>query len=194
MSKNKEKTMKKLQHHKCRQMDIFNVSETQNQMSRFVCAYRISLVRDERVNFNSQAMYNPSDAQNYLQDMIKKMGQPDREQFCILMLNAKNVTIGMNIVSIGGLSSAPVHPREVLKPAILANAAALILGHNHPSGDLTPSESDKAITHKIIQAAEIIGIAVHEHLIISMDDNSYFSFAEHGLIPKAYESVKNSVV
>jgi DNA repair protein RadC len=194
MPENKENAMKKLQHHKCRQLDIFSVSETQNQMSRFVCAYRISLVRDERVSFETQTIYNPTDAQKYLQDMIRKMGQADREQFCVLMLNAKNITIGMNIVSIGGLSSAPVHPREVLKPAILANAAALILGHNHPSCDLTPSSADKAITHKIIHAADIIGIAVHEHLIISMDDNSYFSFAEHGLIQEAYESVKNSVV
>ena len=76
----------------------------------------------------------------------------------MLMLNAKNITIGMNIVSVGGVSSAPVHPREVLKPAILANACALILAHNHPSGDLTPSNADKAITQKIIHASDIIGI------------------------------------
>jgi DNA repair protein RadC len=184
--------MKKLQHHKCRQMDLFNVAETQNQMSRFVSAYRISLVRDERVSFGTQAVYNPTDAQRCLQDLIKKMGQPDREQFCVLMLNSKNITIGMNIVSIGGLSSAPVSPRDVLKPAILSNAAALILAHNHPSGDLIPSSSDKYITNRIIQAAEIIGIAVHEHLIISMEDDGYFSFAEHGYIQEAYESIKKT--
>lgn len=184
--------MKKLQHHKCRQMDLFSVSETQNQMSRFFSAYRINLVRDERVSFNSQTLNNPTDAQKYIQDMINKMGQPDREQFCVLMLNAKNVTIGMNIVSIGGLSSAPVCPREVLKPALLSNAAAMILAHNHPSGDLTPSAADKAITQKIIQAAEIIGIAVHEHLIINMEDDRYFSFAEKGYIQEAYELIKNA--
>lgn len=181
--------MKKIQHHKCRQMDLFNVSEPQNQMSLFVSAYRISLVRDERVSFSAQTIYNPKDAQKSLQDMIKKMGQPDREQFCVLMLNAKNVTIGMNIVSIGGLSSAPVHPREVLKPAILANAAALILAHNHPSGDLTPSNADIAITQKIVHASKIIGISVHEHLIISMENDEYFSFAEHGYIQEAYEGL-----
>ena len=181
--------MKKLQHHKCQQMDLFKVSETQSPMSRFLSAYRISLVRDERINFSAQALYNPTDAQKCLQDMIREMGQPDREQFCVLMLNAKNITIGMNIVSIGGLSSAPVHPREVLKPAILANACALILAHNHPSGDLTPSNADKAITQKIIHASSIIGITVHEHLIISMEDDGYFSFAEHGYIKEAYEAV-----
>ena len=181
--------MKKLQHHKGQQMDLFKVSEKQNPISRFVSAYRISLVRDERVSFSAQALYNPTDAQRCLQDMIKTMGQPDREQFCVLMLNAKNIIIGMNIVSIGGLSSAPVHPREVLKPAILANAAALILAHNHPSGDLTPSNADKAITQKIVHASNIIGITVHEHLIINMEDNGYFSFAEHGYIQEAYEAI-----
>jgi DNA repair protein RadC len=184
--------MRKLQHHKSRQMDLFRVSETRNQMSKFFSAYRINLVRDERVSFGTQSVYNPTDAQRCLQDMINKMGQPDREQFCVLMLNAKNVTIGMNIVSVGGLTSAPVHPRDVLKPAILANAAALILSHNHPSGDLTPSSADKAITQKIVQAAEIMGIAIHEHLIISMEDDGYYSFAEHGYIQEAYDSIRNA--
>jgi DNA repair protein RadC len=183
--------MKKSQHHKCRQLDLFSVAENQNQMSRFVSAYRISLVRDERVRFNAQSVYNPTDAQRCLQDLIKKMGQPDREQFCVLMLNAKNIIIGMNIVSVGGLSSAPVFPRDVLKPAILANAAALVLGHNHPSGDITPSIADHEITKTIIQAANVIGITIHEHLIISMDDEKYFSFAQEGLIQDAYETVKN---
>jgi len=186
--------MKKLQHHKCRQLDLFSVAETQKQMSRFVSAYRISLVRDERVSFSAQSVYNPTDAQRCLQDLIKKMGQPDREQFCVLMLNAKNIIIGMNIVSVGGLSSAPVFPRDVLKPAILANAAALILGHNHPSGDLIPSSADKDITQTIVHAASIIGITIHEHLIISMENDGYFSFAGHGYIQEAYEAVNKAKV
>ena len=183
--------MKNLQHHRGRQLDLFSVSETQNFMSRFVSAYRISLVRDERVRFSSQSLDNPADAQRCLQDMINKMGQPDREQFCVLMLNAKNFIIGMNIVSTGGLSSAPVFPRDVLKPAILSNAAALILGHNHPSGDLTPSLADKSITKLIVRAAHIIGVTIHEHLIISMDGDGYYSFAEQGLIQEAYEAARN---
>jgi len=184
--------MRKLQHHKSRQLDLFSVAEDQCPMSRFVSAYRIGLVRDEHVRFNAQTLNNPTEAQKYIQGMINEMGQPDREQFCVLMLNAKNVTIGMNIVSVGGLSSAPVCPKDVLKPAILANAAALILGHNHPSGDLTPSAADKHITHRIIQAAEIIGIAIHEHLIISMENDGYFSFAEQGYIQEAYDAIKKA--
>ena len=91
----------------------------------------------------------------------------------VALLNAKNEMIGLNIVSVGMLSSAPVSPREVLKPAILANSAAMILAHNHPSNDLEPSPDDIHITRKKIQAARTVGIQVHEHLIINMDDDRY---------------------
>ena len=105
------------------------------------------------------------------------------------LLNAKNEMIGLNIVSVGALSSAPVHPREILKPAILANSAAIILAHNHPSNDLEPSPDDIAITKKIIRAAEIVGIQVHEHLIINMDDDRYYSFADQGIISRIYSEI-----
>ena len=134
-------------------------------------------------------MNNSKEAQAIIQQLIKTQGQSDREQFCIILLNAKNEMIGVNIVSIGALSSASVHPREVLKPAILANSAAMVLSHNHPSGDLTPSPEDLAITKKIVQASEAIGIQVHEHIIISMDDDRYYSFADHGLIKRFYDEI-----
>ena len=104
----------------------------------------------------------------------------------MVLLNAKNEMIGLNIVSVGALSSAPIHPREVLKPAILANSASIILAHNHPSNDLDPSPDDIAATRKIIRAAKIIGIQVHEHLIINMDDDRYFSFADQGIIAQMH--------
>ena len=97
--------------------------------------------------------------------------------------------IGLNIVSVGALSSAPVHPREVLKSAILANSAAMILCHNHPSNDLQPSPEDIAINMKIIRAAEIIGIHVHEHLIINMENDRYYSFADQGIIKQIYAEI-----
>ena len=134
-------------------------------------------------------MSGSSEAQVLIRNLINAQGQPDREQFCVLLLDAKNKTIGLNIVSTGSLSSASVHPREVLKPAILANASAMILAHNHPSGELIPSAEDKAITKRIIQASNIIGITVHEHLIISMDEDRYFSFADQGMIKDAYDEI-----
>jgi len=180
--------MKKLKDYQFKQQDLFNsVAESKPIRKKFISVYRVSLVRDEHIKFEQTRLSNPSQAQKVIQNLIYAQGQPDREQFCVLLLDAKNKTIGLNIVSTGSLSSASVHPREVLKPAILANAAAMILAHNHPSGELTPSPQDKAITKKIIQASKIMGIAVHEHLIISMDEDRYFSFADQGLIQEAYE-------
>ena len=156
----------------------------------FISVYRVSLIKEQDVIFESTSLKNSIQAQGIIRQLIETKGQPDREQFCVIMLNAKNQIIGVNIVSVGSLTSATVGPMEVLKPAILANASALILVHNHPSNELTPSDSDIHITRKIIRAAETMAIQVHEHLIISMDDDQYYSFADHGIISDIYADVK----
>ena len=112
--------------------------------------------------------------------------QPDREQFCVILLNAKNEVIGLNIVSTGSICGTIVHPREVFKPAILANASAIILCHNHPSDGVEPSTEDKIITKAMVKAAKIIDIRVHEHLIISMYEDRFYSFCDNGLIERYY--------
>jgi DNA repair protein RadC len=180
--------MNQIKNQQVQQQDLFgSVTETKPKRRKFISIYRVSLVRDEHIKFEQTNLSNSSDAQDVIRNLIKFQGQPDREQFCVLLLDAKNKTIGLNIVSTGNLTSASVHPREVLKPAILANAAAIILAHNHPSGELIPSAADKAITKRIIQAARIMGITVHEHLIIGIEDDQYFSFADQGLIQEEYE-------
>ena len=172
------------------QQNLFpGLSETPLPFSRSISVYRVSLVKDESVSFGGVRLFNSQQAQALIQNLILTKGQPDREQFVVLLLNAKNEMTGLNIVSVGGLSSATVHPREVLKPAILANAAAMILCHNHPSNDLEPSPDDIAVTRKIIRAAGIIGIQVHEHLIINMDDTRYYSFADQGIIARIYDEI-----
>ena len=91
-----------------------------------------------------------------LQDVAKLVGEflkeTDREHFVIVLLDTKNAVIGINNVSVGILDSALVHPREVYKAAILSNAAAIILAHNHPSGDPTPSAEDRRITQRLYEA------------------------------------------
>ena len=96
--------------------------------TKSISVYRVSLVKDESVSFGNVRLANSQQAQALIQNLILTKGQPDREQFVVALLNAKNEMIGLNIVSVGALSSAPVHPREVLKPAILANSAAMISG------------------------------------------------------------------
>ena len=156
----------------------------------FVSVYRVSLVKDETISFTPERLNNSQQASRLIRDLILNNGQPDREQFVVAFLNAKNVITGLNIVSVGSLSSAVVTPREVLKPAILSNSAAIILAHNHPSNNLEPSKEDMFITEQIIRAAYAVGITVHEHLIISMENQEYFSFADQGLIKSLNSDIR----
>jgi DNA repair protein RadC len=102
----------------------------------------------------------------------------DREQFLVCGLDAKHRIIGINIVSIGSLTLAIVHPREVFKPLILMNAAAFICAHNHPSSDPTPSPEDRVLTQRLRQGAELLGITLLDHVILGED--RHFSFADQG--------------
>jgi DNA repair protein RadC len=184
----KEKTIKSGSQRMIQQ-NLFGAPDNYPNRSKFISIFRITLVKDRRVAFEQCQLINSQQSQPLIKKLIKTQGQPDKEQFCVILLNSKNEINGLNIVSTGDLSSAKVHPREVLKPAILSNSAAMILSHNHPSGDLSPSPEDIAITTIIVQASKIMGIQVHEHLIISMHDDSYFSFADHGIIKKIYDEM-----
>lgn len=104
----------------------------------------------------------------------------DREHFGVLLLNTKHHVIGNERISIGTLNSSNVHPREVFKSAIRRSAAAMILVHNHPSGDPTPSRQDIELTGRLVEAGALIGIEILDHLIIG--DNKYISFRAEGLI------------
>jgi len=112
------------------QQSLFDTPVPKSLHNKFISIFRVSLVKDRRVSFESTHMNNSAQAQPILRKLIDTQGQQDRENFCVVLLSAKNEIIGLNIASIGGLSSAEIHPREVLKPAILANSAAMILCHN----------------------------------------------------------------
>ena len=91
-----------------------------------------------------------------------------------------NTIIGLSKISTGGLAASIVEPRQVFKVAILSNAAAIILAHNHPSGSPEPSSDDIRITRQLVGAGKLIGIPVHDHLVIH--DHGFTSFAERGLL------------
>ena len=171
------------------QQNLFTAPAKNPHRSKFISTYRVTLIKDRQLPFDTCRLNNSAQAQPLIKSLIETHGQSDREQFCVLMLNAKNEIIGLNIVSTGSLSSAQVCPREVLKPAILTSASAMILSHNHPSGDVSPSPEDLAITEKLILACHIVGIQVHEHLIISMHDDGYYSFADNGIIKRIYDKI-----
>lgn len=140
--------------------------------------YRVTLVRDGSQPSGTRTVSTPTDAV----DVLRAYLQPDsldREHFAVMLLDAKNHIIGINTVSIGELSSALVHPREVYKPAILASAAGIIVGHNHPSGDPTPSRADIELTRRLAQAGELLGITCLDSLILG-DGGRYYSLRDRG--------------
>ncbi len=97
----------------------------------------------------------------------KNLKSAQREVFAVLLLNARHEMMRRVTVSVGSLNASIVHPREVFKPAVLASAACVILVHGHPSGDPEPSEEDLAITKRLIQAGELLGIGVLDHVIVA---------------------------
>ena len=104
----------------------------------------------------------------------------DREHFKVVHLSTKNQVLKIETTAIGILSSAPIHPREVFKEAVKMSSAAVILAHNHPSGDPTPSQDDLLLTTRLGEAGEILGIPVIDHVICG--DNSFVSLKERGQI------------
>ncbi len=103
-----------------------------------------------------------------------------KECFLCLYLNARNQVSHREVVSIGSLSASIVHPREVFQVAVYHSAASIILAHNHPSGDVTPSQDDIELTRRLVSAGEIMGIEVLDHIIISTSD--FLSMKERGLM------------
>jgi len=123
----------------------------------------------------------PEDVKKYVnQVLLIEMRDYDREHFLVLYLDRKGGVIDKENVSVGGLHSSIVHPREVFKTAVKRSAASIILAHNHPSGDPAPSREDIDITRRLIDAGRIMGIEIIDHVIIG--ENTYCSFKEKGLI------------
>lgn len=119
---------------------------------------------------------SPADVDGLLRGRIANR---DRENFVAVLLNTKNEVLEISTISIGTLSNSLVHPREVFKPAVRASAASVVLAHNHPSGKVEPSREDREITGRLVDAAEILGIEVLDHVIVG---DGYFSMKERGML------------
>lgn len=117
----------------------------------------------------------PRDVAAYL---LPQFGSRPVEQFGVVMLDTKHRLLRTSVVSVGTLDSSPAHPREIFREAASASAAAIVLFHNHPSGDPLPSRDDLELTRRLVQAGELMGIDVIDHVILA--DTRYFSFKEAG--------------
>lgn len=128
-------------------------------------------------NVNNYKIQGPEDISNLLMEEMRYL---NKEIFNIILLNTKNNVIAIENISIGSLNASIVHPREVFNIAIKRSSSAIILAHNHPSGDPKPSTEDINITKRLIEAGTIIGINVLDHIIIG--DGIYFSMKEKEII------------
>lgn len=136
--------------------------------------YRLMLVKESQANASPVTIRDSQSAYRLLVPLFDGL---DREHFMVVALDAKHAVIGINTVSIGSVTMSIVHPREVFKPILLMNASAVILAHNHPSGDATPSQEDRALTRRLKEGGELLGITVLDHVVLGED--RYYSFADH---------------
>jgi DNA repair protein RadC len=138
--------------------------------------HRVMLVRDAGVRYSDPLR---TSAEVY-RLFAEEAGTWDRERFLVLALDGKNRLLGVETISLGTLTASLVHPREVMKSLILANAAAFALTHNHPSGDPTPSAEDIAITQRLKEVGDLFGMRLLDHVILGY--GRYSSMADDGVL------------
>lgn len=147
------------------------------QPAKRINVVSIKMVKESSILYDIRRIQAPKDAVELGKRFLE---ESDREQLLVCCLDAKNQPTAINVVSVGNLNNSLVHPREVFKPAILSNSASIILFHNHPTGDPTPSKEDTNITERLKECGAILGIKLIDHIIIG--DNSYYSLKENGII------------
>lgn len=140
--------------------------------------YETITVKEEITNYLKPGTRFTAPQQVY--ETFSFLMRETKEMFLTLHLDGKNKIVCMDLVSMGSLNQSIVHPREVYKTALLSNAAALILVHQHPTGDPSPSSEDISITRRLKEAGEIMGIKILDHIIIGSGE--YLSFVERGLL------------
>jgi DNA repair protein RadC len=138
---------------------------------------RVYLVRETKSN----EIIHISEKADVYNLVREELVNADREIFLSIMLTIKNDLIGVETVSIGCIHSTVITPRDVFKSAILANAVSIVLCHNHPSGDLAPSDNDLVLTKTLIKAGELLGIKVLDHIVVS--NQGYRSLRDYNQFP-----------
>lgn len=122
---------------------------------------------------------SPQDGANLATEII---GDEDREVLLVIVLNTKNKVVAIHKCHVGSLNASIVHPREVMKAAILNNGASIIISHNHPSNDPTPSRQDIEVTQRVQEAGKILGIELLDHIIVSNKKSKFTSIKEKGFM------------
>lgn len=161
------------------QLELINLGmeNKQQQSAKRVNIISLKVVREKSFLYPKRRITSPEDAYNLVKSFLVDV---DREYFLVICLDTKNQPTAINICHMGSLNASIVHPREVLKPAILSNSASIIVAHNHPSSDPTPSREDIEVTKRLIEAGRIIGIDLLDHIIVGTD--RFISLKEKGYV------------
>lgn len=138
----------------------------------------IRLVKDAPI----MSDYRLAGAEDVAALMGSVLGDLDKEVVCVINLKADGTPINCNFASMGTVSRSLASPKELFKSSILSNAAMMMLAHNHPSGNLTPSKEDINLTGHMIVLCDMMGIPLVDHVIVGGDNSRYFSFHEKGLV------------
>lgn len=135
------------------------------------------LVREcPAIHYANRRISNPEDAVDLIGPFLE---DKDREEMIAIYLDRKNQPTAIQTISVGTVSSSPVHPREVFKGAILSNSSYIILAHNHPSGDTCPSREDIEISHRLKEVGELLGIELMDHIIIGHQNHHSLKTSGH---------------
>ncbi|NEY18577.1 DNA repair protein RadC [Bacillus ginsengihumi] len=153
------------------------LEEVREAPAKRVNVVSLKLVKESSLLYKERSVMSPKDGYELMQLFLS---DKDREHFIVASLDTKNQPVSINVCHIGSLNASVVHPREVMKSAILSNAASIIVGHNHPSGVPEPSKEDIEVTKRLAEAGKIIGIDVLDHIIVG--DESFISLKEKGII------------
>lgn len=149
-----------------------------HQSSKRVSIVSLELVKESSLLYGPRKCTSVPAAYELIAPFIKNK---DREHLIVVGLNTKNEPTVINIAHIGTVNQSIAVPRDILKPVLLSNGTRILLGHNHPSGDITPSDQDKQLTKRVFEAGKVLGIELMDHLIVSPND-TYFSFKEEDLL------------
>lgn len=153
-------------------------NEYRDKIFDHIPLYQTRIVKTMNAPFEvREQVKSPDDVFGFLSEYFEAR---DREYMVAVFLDTANTVIGMSVLSIGDLSGAYASTRDAFKHALLANAAAIVLAHNHPSGNPEPSRADISVTREMVEAGEVMGIPIHDHLIFA--EGAYTSLATEGYI------------
>lgn len=149
-------------------------------MAKRINFYSVKLIKEKGALYelDSKQIQSPETAYNIINEVME-FETLTKEHFVIATLNSKNNVMGIHVIHIGSLNASIVHPREVYQQAILNNAASIVCYHNHPSGDPSPSNEDKLVTKKLVEAGKILGIELMDHIVVG-SNGRFVSLKEKG--------------